>query len=575
MTTLDVNRWAELPRRVSLTLPRWWRELSIAWRGLLMTGALSLLWLVCLLPLTLHNTVLPYRYHADERTKAEQVLHDMRNFHHPLLLVESAQYASRWWLGRPDPQSPSSVTLQRIVEVGRFLSAAFAATAIAALALTAYWMRGWLGMLCVGVVAGLSPSLLIYAHDFKEDTALVMGLALVLAGLAACYRYRNLPTIAALGVACGLAVSGKYVGIVGLAIALPVVWTLAMPPRSTRPSRRRWRLVVLLATFVAVTLVINHRALMDWPSFAKSFSFEARHGMTDHDGVTTGLPNVHWLFQWWRETTLPIAALAGLHLLLTLRHWRQRTPLARIVALSPAVYLTMLTLACPIPFNRYLLPVMVLTHFIAGLGVLDAAGLALKLSQRFFSTSAGAWSRLGEATSFSSTLPRWAIALVLLLLVSARQAPLMADYLRQFPDDSRRRLDDWLRQESPGGMRILSDFSAGLPLGFMQPAAGRDAGTNIVLSTGLFAAEWGSLDNVRSLGITHVAMCELAYDRYVNPMIHPTASRAGEYESRRAFYQGLLDRGEIIWDSQAGSTHAPTGSYTNPRVLLVKLPVTQ
>lgn len=527
-----------------------------------MAFALMAVWLASMVPLVLHNDVLPYRYHADERTKAEQIFHDVRNFHHPLMMVETVQLAWRWWPGGEGSSGTPSVVLQHIVVIGRYVSAAFAAIAVAALALTAYWMRGWWAMACVGLVTGMSHSLLIYAHDFKEDTALVMGLALVLAALAACYRYRNLLSIVALGAACALAASGKYVGIVGLVAALPLVWTLTMP------RARRWRMVVLLLAFVAVLLLVNHRVLTDWSSFAKSFSFEARHGVTNHDGVTTGLPNVYWLRQWWREVTLPVALLAGLHIARTLATWRHRSPMERVVALAPVAYLALLVALCPLPFNRYLLPVMVLTHVVAGLGILDAARLLAKVTSPR-STDDTAGGRSGP--NAWAVLSRLVVPLLLLVVVT-RQVPLMADYLQQIPDDSRRRLDSWLRHESAGGMRILSDFTTGLQLGIITPAPHSRGSASIVLNTGLFAAEWGSLDNVRRLGITHVAICELAYDRYTSGMTYATPQKSGEFEARRAFYQELLDHGQIVWDSHANATHTPTGSYTNPRVVLVKLP---
>jgi hypothetical protein len=150
----------------------------------------------CLWLFTRANTF-PHEYHPDEPGKGTQVVEGRRNYRHPQLLLETSTLLSH---ARGElaglPRRPKVAALpdgrdrvQRAVETGRDVSAAFAAAAVALLALTAHRSAGLAAMLLCGVgLAGCGP-LLVNAHFMKEDAALVFGLsAVALAGRIAWER---------------------------------------------------------------------------------------------------------------------------------------------------------------------------------------------------------------------------------------------------------------------------------------------------------------------------------------------------------------------------------------------------
>ena len=184
----------------------------------------------CFFLYTRHNNFSP-NFHPDEPTKGVQILLQSRNHRHPHLLLEGTEVALRLFgLAR----TPRNVML-----TGRGVSAAYAALAVVALALVGYRYAGLAGLLLSGVSVGLCPSLLLYAHYMKEDTALVLGIALtLLAALIFCTarsRRSRLLGLVFLGAAAAVAASGKYVGVAALmAVSSSVVEEI----RSSEPSRR-------------------------------------------------------------------------------------------------------------------------------------------------------------------------------------------------------------------------------------------------------------------------------------------------------------------------------------------------
>src|SRR5579862_4953744 len=126
----------------------------------------------------------PYTYHPDESGKIEQVLQGDWNFHHPLLLLLGSQAAVRIFHTPPKEQAT--------VVAGRWVSAVFASVAVAVLALLAFEYGGALaGWLC-GVIALLHHQFFELAHYMKEDTALVMGVALAFLAIARFHRRPDL-----------------------------------------------------------------------------------------------------------------------------------------------------------------------------------------------------------------------------------------------------------------------------------------------------------------------------------------------------------------------------------------------
>jgi hypothetical protein len=138
--------------------------------------ALALLLASASLWMFTRNNDFPLDYHPDEPGKVAQLMHpaQIRNFNHPLLMLEAANVV-RIGLGVHNDE-------RAIAIAGRWTSAALAAIAVFALAIAGYFCAGYQGLLMCGAMAALCPALDVYAHFFKEDTALLAGLAVALAG---------------------------------------------------------------------------------------------------------------------------------------------------------------------------------------------------------------------------------------------------------------------------------------------------------------------------------------------------------------------------------------------------------
>ena len=176
----------------------------------------------------------PAEWHPDEPGKAAQILSPTgeRNFNHPELLLETTQFVTDWLRTPRDTQA--------IVEIGRQVSAAFAALAVVAFALCGYLANKLWGFLLTGTTTALCPFLIAHSRYMKEDAALILGLALVVFASNLFWkstrRRSQLLGAAFLGIAVGLAMSAKYFGVISLALALPA---LLLKPRGLWSRNRK------------------------------------------------------------------------------------------------------------------------------------------------------------------------------------------------------------------------------------------------------------------------------------------------------------------------------------------------
>ena len=134
----------------------------------LFTGALTLF--------TQQNRY-PYFYHPDEYGKCRQIVDGTRsfNFNHPLLLLNVAKPIYKMAGKGTDDGKPAQ--LQKAVIAGRTASAIFAALTVVALVVAAGLIGGPSAAIGTALVLTFHPLLFEHAHNFKEDTALTMGLA--------------------------------------------------------------------------------------------------------------------------------------------------------------------------------------------------------------------------------------------------------------------------------------------------------------------------------------------------------------------------------------------------------------
>ncbi|HEY0009901.1 MAG TPA: phospholipid carrier-dependent glycosyltransferase, partial [Tepidisphaeraceae bacterium] len=245
----------------------------------------------------------PKEYHPDEPGKIDQLQSDKRNFFHPQLMLESTLLLAQW------EQTPID-SADALILTGRRTSGYFSAGAVVLLMLAGFFAAGWPGAILVALAAGLCPPLLAHSRYLKEEPALMFGIAFCVAAAAAMSRVRGvfplLLMAVVLGIGCGLAASGKYVGL------LMTVPAIAM---TTATTWRRWwlapiALLLMLGAGAQTWTTINHRAVADWETFRRGFDYERTHALEEHGSITMAKPNWFFIDMVWTDAMPHIKVLA-------------------------------------------------------------------------------------------------------------------------------------------------------------------------------------------------------------------------------------------------------------------------
>lgn len=309
--------------------------------------ALTLLWsgLLWILLAGLYSRGLnfPFWYHWDEESKALQVIDGTRNLNHPQLLLNTTTLVER--LVRPGSQDVQHVTI-----LGRLVSVGFAAGAVVLLAQTATGMFGpWAGAL-TALLVGLHPRVFILAHFFKEDTALMFGWAAVLRAALLVRQHPTRRTALLLGIAAGLAVSGKYIGIIATLGALAML----LP----KPTRRL--LAPALAGILLTVILINLQAMLQLSHALERIQWEVHHQLNNE---TSSPPP--WVL-WWRDTGWVGSLLFAASMPLLLRHPRRDPAVLWLAFGTAGVYFLILS-GITRMVGRYMLMVEVNTWWLIAL----------------------------------------------------------------------------------------------------------------------------------------------------------------------------------------------------------------
>jgi hypothetical protein len=478
----------------------------------------------------------PFFYHPDEVSKIDQILKHERNWKHPQLLLTASEIGVL--LARPGESK------QAVVEVGRTASALFGAAAVAALTWLGFYQRGMLGGLAGGTVSLLAVPLLIAAHYMKEDAALIMGLAVF---LVAAWRYRHWPsagTQIALGMACALAVAGKYPGGLTLVMVAPLLW--GRPVRETAEPRMA-RVGRFLVAFAITSLILNYTVFQYWDTVFKGVGYELKHLVTDHHGLKTEGTLQLYGRVLLREITPLMRGLLIVHLLYMAGTFRRRTAVEWIVTTLPFGY-GLLLCGFPIANERYFMPVVVMLSYLAGLGVVDLAELLVPCRM-----PGGAWLR-------------GAVILAGLAGVAVSVWPRYEACLNEFASDPRRELAVWVAANLPRDAVIAQDTAVyvqgadGLRGGDVWPSPRR-------VKQSRWVADLGTVDELRRQGVTHVAVAGSFYARFFDAGVAPSARGRADYLRRRGFYQELFETGEPIWRRAGGMSDVLT-----PELRLYALP---
>ena len=474
---------------------------------------------------TRHNDF-PYYYHPDEPGKAEQVISGRWNFHHPMLLLSTTKLVVKI-LGVP-------LETQAVAEAGRNVSAAFISVAIVAFSLLVLARRSWAPALISGGALLMHHQFYELAHYMKEDSALLMGVALTALAAFAFWEKRSSGNAALLGISCALAISGKYVG-VGVIVFAVVAFLRA--PGERRQQHVVWWGVGLFATLV----LINAPLLADLHASRASFDRELESVLHGHRGMTRRVPHTQYWNVFIDNSTPAMWVLISVALVGWFNRRKQLSAFERVLIVTPFVYALALSF-CPKSNDRYFLPATAFLVLFASIGCLKLARM-----------------------EFRCCNPSIVLTLAGTVLISG-QFPSWLRYDRAFQHDDTQELVEWLRNEVPSTAVIAKDNRVKLP----DPQKKRDVARLGIIPQKVvaerFVADLGSLDELRAKGVTHVAVSESNFGRFFVKSLRPQKGEEESFNRRKEFYERLFREGEHLFERDRG-----TVIYLHPGITVYRI----
>lgn len=458
---------------------------------------------------TTHNQF-PYYYHPDEKGKVWQVANHKRNCHHPLMMLTFTQAAALFHSG--------PLTSQQIVEKGRAVSAFFAAAAVAAMALLARRMGESVGGALAGTLAGWSAGVLMLtnartfflAHFMKEDPALIFGLALAFLALHFYWTRRDAPALVLAGAATAAAVSGKYIGWLLFPFAVAIIL------RGSTPEARKRHILLFLRAFGIVWAVLNYSVFLDPSKPFRSLGNEMTGVTGGHHGLTKDVPHAAYVRTF---LALPpaVTLFFGIFCAGLLARLRKVT-LPEWLIPGFGLLLFVLMSFSPKSSSRYFLPVEMIVCFGAGLGIAWSAAWIASLAPR---------GRQLLLALVWLPLFGWAVGNV---------TPALREQKRAMTADDRTAFKAWVAQNLPASAVIVEDGRVHLPVPGNEKYAGEPPMAQRIIQDD-YAADAGTLAEMRAKGITHVAVDTSTFVRFDN--LKPSGKAKKEFENRKAFYASL------------------------------------
>jgi len=470
----------------------------------------------------------PFYYHPDEPGKVAQIQTGQWNFNHPMLMLTTARLAVR--ASRGDLTDP-----QCVVEVGRRISAGFAAASVALLAALVWIVGGRFAGITAGLLLLSHHQLFELSHYFKEDTALLFGISAWFLGLALYTKRPHWTTAALVGAGAALAVSGKYVGVFAPLLSLFLI------PHCAQPGRRGKEISVFLGAFVIVFGLVNLPLLLQVTTFESSFHREIGFVVHGQRGMTRSIPhpvyltafrdNLHfglWLF---------IAFFLG-------NFWRRRqarTALDWVLLLFPFAFLVLLSFS-PKTHDRYFLPATALFVCAAALG----AGQL---------RSHPAWRKAAPVL----------VGIAVALQLAGMPKHDLRSYYRAFQTDDRAELVAWLNAQHPTAV-IAQDRRTLLPtseekrfLPYQPALSARVLGESLEKIADPAA--------LRASGVTLVALCQDGFGGYDLKSLRPQRGQEEAYGKTRALYRALREGHSPLWERPRGLV-----TYLHPGLMVYDLP---
>jgi 4-amino-4-deoxy-L-arabinose transferase-like glycosyltransferase len=450
----------------------------------------------------------PIYWHADEVSKATQIISGTYNFYHPQLLLRLAKIFRKLF--------SFDGSMRDTVLAGRYVSvvATAAATTIAALLVARRFGKSF-GLL-TAVLVGATPAIFLSAHFFKEDATLLMGVALVMLAIQTIENSPSKLNIVLLGIAVGLAMSAKYIGIV-------MIFPAAAMLISSRVKWTEGLICVLAAT--AVFLAINSPGLFGTSTLTDGFLTELQHVTTGHADIYWGPTSARTLIHFWHSTSPALIALwiagMGLHLWQSAhpkshpaanKDRRSSVTMDRIILFTPLLLLATIQMSM-VSLSRYVLP-----------ATLTA-------------TIAAVWTAALLLNSTSSRAIR-AAPIILLIIAATTTIASFTTAVSGMVDDPRARLGEWIAQNIPPDAKIATEYFTGLP----TPERVAVDPTNPLLMQKIEIPFYHlgmieSLSELRKRGYTHIAISSNNYERFLDP--RATLASAENIRMKR-FYEEVF-----------------------------------
>ncbi|HSH37393.1 MAG TPA: hypothetical protein VK993_01295, partial [Chthoniobacterales bacterium] len=265
-----------------------------------------------------------------------------------------------------------------------------------------------------------------------------------------------------------------------------------------------------------------------------------------HGGITRSVPHADYL-QMLGETVPPsILILAAAYVGVLLWFRRSRTPAELMTVLLALLYLAILS-SSPKIAPRYLIPVTTL------LGLLAVCGAA-ELSRLICGERRA---RKVAAVVLFAVFTGWLGRDMLQAYQPARLG---------FERDDPTAAAEWITNNLPPDAVIAEDGSVSLSPSRPGVKIGVASRVPQKVLEAYFAADLGSLDELRSQGVTHVAVSEKMYGRYFAGEGSARKGMSDVYETRRRFYERVLAEGELLAEWPRG-----INSYLQPGIRIYRV----
>ena len=470
----------------------------------------------------------PFYYHPDEPVKVAQVQTGNWNFHHPMLLLTTTRLAVR--VTGADLENP-----QCIVEVGRWVSAGFAAASCVLLAAFVWIVGGRFAGITAGLLLLTNHQLFELSHYFKEDTALLFGISAWLLALAIYARRPHWTTAALVGAGAALAVSGKYIGLFAPLLSFFLI------PHYAKTGKRGVLIGSFLGALVALFGIVNLPMLLQLTTFGSSFQREFGLVMHGQHGMTRSVPHTVYLTAFRDNVHFALWIFIALFMGSFWSRRPNRDALGWVLLLLPILFLVFLSFS-PKTHDRYFLPATALFLCAAALG-------AGQLRSR------PAWRKAAPALA----------GIAIALQIAGLPKHDLLSYYHAFQSDDRAELVAWLNTNHPTAV-IAQDRRTLLPTAEKKPFLPCQPALQArVLDKSL--EKIVDIAALRADGVTLVALCQDDFGKYTLASLRPQSGTEQAYQQTGMLYLALRKGHTALWERPRGLV-----TYLHPGLMVYDLP---